>query len=325
VTRARVSLVALVALVVSRVAAGQSRAVSVTTSRCEALDVAAFERLLAIEWRDVDAGDVASPTVELLCESASVKVTLRPADRAEAPRERVIDVRADEWTVAPRIVALVTAQLASALVRDRSERLARAAAVAAAAARAARERATPSVIAQPEPVAERWAFEASGLVRARQWEAPWASGGAALAFGGRLGGSSAWLGVMAEGEGSALGFALGAVSFARGGAGPWLGWSSRSESLWGAHARAALVVGAQSLWARSDRADVDAAALFAVSVEARVRGGLSLRVARGTSITADLDAGFALPTLEGTVTSAQDVRAGGLSLGAALGLRWRAP
>jgi hypothetical protein len=297
----------------------------VTTSRCEALDVAAFERLLAIEWRDVEAGDVAPPTVTLRCESASVHVTLQPADRTEAPRSRVIDVRADEWTVAPRIVALVTAQLATALVRDRTERLARAAAAAAAAARAASERARPAAIAQPEPVAERWAFEASGLVRARQWDAPWASGGAALAFAGRLGGSSAWLGVMAEGEGSSLGFALGVVSFARGAAGPWLGWSTRGDTLFGAHARGALVVGAQSLWARSDRADVDAGALFAVSVEARARAGLSLRVARGTCVTLDLDAGYALPALEGAVVSAQDVRAGGLSLGAGLGLRWRAP
>ncbi|MBL8677807.1 MAG: hypothetical protein JNK05_01480 [Myxococcales bacterium] len=279
---------------------------------CPLLDAVALARLLELEWRDpATSQGRASTTVSLACEPTSVRVSL--VDRGQALRTRVIEVGPTEWTVAPRIVALVAAQLATSIEREQRER-------AEAAARAATISSGPPAVV-PASVERRIAIEFSGGARVWQWERPWFAASVAGSTGIRVGTLPLWVGASIEGEFATLSATLGVVSFARGVTGPWVGWMSSERAVLRAHARAMLAAGAQAFWATSQRGDVTAGSLAAFAFEGRVRTGVSVRVAAPVALGVDFDAAYAAPLLEGTLGDNSALRAGGLSLGAHLALR----
>lgn len=279
---------------------------------CPLLDLPTVGRLLALEWLDptTSQGRVTT-TVSLACEASNVRVSL--VDRGQALRTRVIEVAPTEWTVAPRIVALVAAQLATSIEREQRAR-------AEAVARAAR---IPSQIpaADTTSAERRFSIEFGGGARVWQWERPWFAASVTGATGMRVGSLPLFVGAAVEGEFATLAAALGVVSFARGVTGPWVGWASSERSTVRAHARAMIAMGAQAFWATSQRGDVTAGSLVAFALEGRLRTGVSVRVASPLALGLDVDVAYAAPTLEGTLGDSSVLRAGGLSLGAHLALR----
>lgn len=288
---------------------------------CEQLQLSEYDRLLAIEWRDPSIGQTpaARSTVELACDPRSVRVTVRSEDRSIV-RERAVDVAEREWSVAPRIVALVTAQLVAAVEREREERVRSALEERP---RVAEAPARPAVVAPRPCPEERLWIEGGASVRVRQFDALWWSLGPRLALSLRVRSTPLWLGLLADGEASVRAFSLGAVRFARVHAGPSVTLASASHAPVSFVARGALLIGAQSLWATTDRATVEANALVAASLSGSFTAALALRLSSSLSLSLGADAAIELVSLSGGIDAMPDVRTDGLSLGGSLSLLWR--
>lgn len=298
---------------------------------CSSLDVAAVERLLAIEWRDASVASVdrGSSVIELQCVDRSVNVRFRLENDSES-RVRTIDVGEGEWPVAPRIIALVSAQLAVSDAREREDARRReldAREAHRAREERARERAAEASRRAQEPPAftgARYALDLGLGLRFRQWDAPWWSAGVSVAFSLRLARSVAWLGVWSDFDVAGRSEALGDVRYARGAVGPTFTLASDPDAAVSAHARFAALVGAQSAWAFSAQSTVDAGSLASASVEARVRAGIAGRLSRSLSLSFDVDAAIEFVSLDGRIGASRELRTGGAVLGAALSLSWRA-
>lgn len=242
-------------------------------------------------------------------------------------RVRAIEVGEGEWAVAPRIIALVSAQLAVSEARERED--ARRAAIEAR-EREARSReelarqasASPPRAIEP-PSSARYIVDSSVGLRVRQWDAPWWSVGGAISFALRAGRTPVWIGAWADVDGAARRESLGDVSFVRAAVGPALTLASDRDAVVSAHLRVAALLGAQSLWARAAQSNVEAGALVSSSVEARARAGISGRISRSLSLSFDVDAAIECVSLDGAVGSSRELRTGGAILGAALALSWR--
>lgn len=336
---ARVAPWVTVALVLCAPLARGQRAPLVQSERCEALDDAAFERLLAIEWRDPSLSELRAPLrVSLVCDARAVRVTVRISSRegegdASIERTRAVEVSEREWAVAPRIIALVATQLAVTLERERQERATR-----ERQEREARERreraerdARESAERRPAPperaaalrAADRLWIEGSMALRARQFDAPWLSGGGSFALSSRLGRAPVWLGGWLDSDGSVRSFALGATSFARVSAGPAVSVASAFDARWFVGARAGVLVGAQSLWAEANQQGVQSGALLALSVAARLNVLFGVRLTRAVAVSLAMDSAVELVGLAGAIDGQRDVRTDGLSIGGALSLAWR--
>jgi hypothetical protein len=294
---------------------------------CGSLELAAVERLLAIEWRDASLAAVeGGSTIELVCRERSVSIRFRLDEHSEF-RVRAIEVGEGEWAVAPRIIALVSAQLAVSEARERED--ARRAAVEASEreARAREERSRRASAASPRPIepppSERYVVDLSAGLRVRQWDAPWWSAGGAISFALRAGRTPVWIGAWADVDGAVRRESLGEVSFVRAAVGPTLTLASDRDAVVSAHVRVAALLGAQSLWARAAQSNVDEGTLVSSSVEARVRAGISGRISRSLSLSFDVDAAIECVSLDGAVGASRELRTGGAVLGAALSLSWR--
>lgn len=312
---------------------GESASVpQVQSERCDALDRAAFERLLAIEWRDPTLAELARPVrVLLVCDARSVRVTLRAGEGPAAiERTRALEVSEREWAVVPRIVALVATQLAVTVERERQERAQREEqARLEQAARAQRERAPRPIAPAPAPVeraVDRLWIEGAMAMRARQFDAPWLTGGGSFALSARLGRAPLWLGGWLDCDGSARSFSLGSMGFARVSAGPAVSVASAFDARWFVGARAGVLVGAQSLWAASSQQGVQSGSLLSLSIAARVNVMVGVRLTRAVALSFAMDSAVELVGLAGALDGERDlreVRTDGLSIGGALGLLWR--